>query len=148
MLQGDKAQQRKWWLYNRFKYMDAKYLAGDARNNVLIFRAYGKSDMDITPFADTYINVSFANSADAYVSERAKKGITYHITNPLSGQVTDQETHIYGVDQLKSLGDLSGFKPDTVQADKAIHLQELKIGDGADDYNNPNLTSINVSNNT
>lgn len=30
MLQGSKAEQRKWWLYNRFRYLDSKYNAGDA----------------------------------------------------------------------------------------------------------------------
>ena len=25
MLQGSKAEQRKWWLYNRFRYIDSKY---------------------------------------------------------------------------------------------------------------------------
>jgi hypothetical protein len=28
MLQGSKAEQRKWWLYNRFRYMDSKYEGG------------------------------------------------------------------------------------------------------------------------
>ena len=27
MLQGSKAEQRKWWLYNRFRYIDSKYNA-------------------------------------------------------------------------------------------------------------------------
>ena len=34
MLQGSKAEQRKWWLYNRFRYLDSKYNAGDALTDV------------------------------------------------------------------------------------------------------------------
>ena len=30
MLLGSKTEQRKWWLYNRFRYIDSKYIAGDA----------------------------------------------------------------------------------------------------------------------
>ena len=59
MLQGTKAQQRKWWLYNRFKYMDSKYNAGDAKADFVQFRAYvdmgqEKPNLEITPYANIY----------------------------------------------------------------------------------------------
>ena len=52
MLQGSKKEQRKWWLYNRFKYMDSKYNAGDALSDVIQVRGYAKSDILVTPYAD------------------------------------------------------------------------------------------------
>lgn len=40
MCQGSKEQQRRWWLANRFKYLDAKYRTGDASKNEIFLRAY------------------------------------------------------------------------------------------------------------
>ena len=51
MLQGSKASQRKWWLYNRFRYMDSKYNAGDALTDVITVRAYAKGNITVTPYA-------------------------------------------------------------------------------------------------
>ena len=44
MLQGSKAEQRKWWLYNRFRYMDSKWNAGDALSDVIQLRGYAKAN--------------------------------------------------------------------------------------------------------
>lgn len=48
MLQGSKAEQRKWWLYNRFRYLDSKYNAGDALTDVVTLRGYAKDDIILT----------------------------------------------------------------------------------------------------
>ena len=136
MLQGAKAEQRKWWLYNRFKYFDSKYTAGDATEDRIQFRAYvpgqagvPKPNITITPYADIYATVSYANGK--VVSKRATRGTPIVIENPFIDTEfeTDQETYIYSASQLKSVGDLSGFRPDTVKISSAIKLQELKIGD-------------------
>ena len=68
MLQGGKIEQRKWWLYNRFKYIDSKYNAGDAKADFIQFRAYVnaneyKPPVEIIPYADIYATVSFGNGA-------------------------------------------------------------------------------------
>lgn len=154
MLQGGKIEQRKWWLYNRFKYLDSKYNAGDAKADFIQFRAYvssgeQKPNITITPYADIYATVSFANSKDSIKSKRAKRNEPIIIENPfkLEETETDQETYIYSASQLKSIGDISGFKPDTVQISNAVKLQELKVGDASPDYSNPHLTSLSVGNN-
>lgn len=147
MLQGSKAEQRKWWLYNRFKYFDSKYLAGEAKTDVFQFRAYGKGDITIVPYADIYATVSYANSAGAVVSRRAKRGQAYTLPNPLPTSASDQETYIYSASQLKSIGDLSPFKPDTIKAGAAVKLQELKIGDDSPGYENPNLKELTLGKN-
>lgn len=54
MLQGSKEEQRKWWLYNRFRYLDSKYNAGDALSDVIQLRGYAKADITVTPYADIY----------------------------------------------------------------------------------------------
>ena len=146
MLQGSKAEQRRWWLYNRFKYFDSKYLAGDAKSDVLQFRAYDVADITITPYADIYATVSYMNGAAGTISARAKRGTPVTLHNPLT-YANDQETYIYSASQMKSVGDLSPFKPDTVKAANAVKLQELKIGDASPSYTNPNLKELTLGKN-
>ena len=52
MMQGSKAEQRKWWLYNRFRYIDSKYNAGDALSDLIQLRGYAKADITVIPYAD------------------------------------------------------------------------------------------------
>lgn len=153
MLQGSKAQQRKWWLYNRFKYMDSKYNAGEAIKDFIQFRAYVDSGVEkpkitITPYADIYATVSYANGR--VVAKRARRNEQIIIENPFSTAETenDQETYIYSASQLKSIGDISGFHPDTVKIGNAIKLQELKVGDKDPNYQNPYLKELTVGGNT
>jgi len=40
MAQGSKAEQRRWWMYNRFKYLDSKYRTGDAAGENIMLRVY------------------------------------------------------------------------------------------------------------
>ena len=47
------------------------------------------------------------------------------------GQFTDQECYIRSADQLKSVGDLSIFKPGTAKFAMATKLQEIKLGDAS-----------------
>lgn len=154
MLQGSKKQQRKWWLYNRFKYMDSKFNAGDAKADFIQFRAYvdsgvEKPNITITPYADIYATVSYANSATGTKAKRAKRNEPIIIENPfgINEKQNDQETYIYSASQLKSIGDISPFHPDTVKIGNAVKLQDLKVGDASPDYSNPYLKELTVGNN-
>ena len=154
MLQGSKKQQRKWWLYNRFKYLDSKYNAGDAKADFIQFRAYvdsgvEKPNITITPYADIYATVSYANSTTGTKAKRAKRNEPIIIENPfgLNEKQNDQETYIYSASQLKSIGDISPFHPDTVKIGNAVKLQDLKVGDASPDYSNPYLKELTVGNN-
>lgn len=154
MLQGSKKQQRRWWLYNRFKYMDSKYNAGDAKADFIQFRAYvdsgvEKPNITITPYADIYATVSYANSAVGTKAKRAKRNEPIIIENPfgINEKQNDQETYIYSASQLKSIGDISPFHPDTVKIGNAVKLQDLKVGDASPSYSNPYLKELTVGNN-
>ena len=59
MLLGNKAEQRKWWLYNRFKYIDSKYNCGDARTDYIQLRAYAISNITLTPYAVIYATIKW-----------------------------------------------------------------------------------------
>lgn len=126
MVQGDKEMQRKWFLYNQFRYDDSKYQAGDAQTDVITLRGYAKDNITLVPYADIYATIKYGSYL---VSTRAKHNQSYTLENPLDN-VNDTEIYIYSASQLKSVGDLSGLKVGYADFTKAKNLQHLKIGDG------------------
>lgn len=146
MLQGSKAEQRKWWLYNRFRYIDSKYNAGDSLSDFIMLRGYGVSDIYIKPYADIYATVAFDSVP---VSVRALRNMTpeegFRIETPLSAG-NGAVISIYSASQLASIGDLSGLKVGMADFSAGTKLNTLKVGDGAADYENPNLTNLTVGN--
>lgn len=144
MLQGSKAEQRKWWLYNRFRYLDSKYNAGDALTDLVTLRGYAKDDITVTPYADIYATVKYGSYL---VQQRANRNVAFTLACPLSN-VNDTEIYIYSASQLQSIGDLSGLMVGYADFSMATRLQSLKVGDAADSYSNGNLTELYLGNNT
>ena len=73
MLQGSKESQRKWWLYNRFKYLDSKYNAGDSLNDFIELRGYANGNITVTPYADIYASVKYGSYLVQARAEREKE---------------------------------------------------------------------------
>ena len=143
MLQGSKAEQRKWWLYNRFRYIDSKYNAGDSLSDVITVRGYAKANITVRPYADVYASVKYGSYL---VQERGARNTDTTLECPLDN-VNDTEIYIYSASQLASVGDLSGLKVGYADFSKATKLQSLKIGDADEDYSNGNLTELYLGNN-
>lgn len=143
MLQGSKAEQRKWWLYNRYRYLDSKYNAGDALSDVITVRGYAKADITVTPYADIYASVKYGSYL---VQQRALRGNSYTLACPLDN-VNDTEIYIYSASQLKDVGDLSGLMVGYAEFALATKLQALKLGDASRTYSNTNLTDLHLGNN-
>ncbi|WP_158661639.1 DUF6273 domain-containing protein [Blautia marasmi] len=143
MLQGSKAEQRKWWLYNRYRYLDSKYNAGDALSDVITVRGYAKADITVTPYADIYASVKYGSYL---VQQRALRGNSYTLQCPLDN-VNDTEIYIYSASQLKDVGDLSGLMVGYAEFSLATKLQALKLGDASADYSNTNLADLHLGNN-
>lgn len=145
MLQGSKEEQRKWWLYNRFRYIDSKYNAGNAIGSFITLRAHSNNNgsnsvFEITPYADIYARVKIDNSPA--LATRAPRGekttlVIDNISNP-----NDSIMNIYSADQLADIGDLSGFLPGQVDLVAAVNLQSIKVGDSSPSYTNSNLTKL------
>ena len=143
MLQGAKAEQRKWWLYNRFRYLDSKYEAGDSMSDTIQLYAYAVANLTLTPYADIYAAAKFA---DTVVKERALRANgSCTLVNPLSGG-NDMVIGIYSASQLASLGDLSGLKVGRADFHNATKLSSLKVGSSTSGYTNPNLTDLTIGN--
>lgn len=144
MAQGSKAEQRKWWLYNRFRYMDSKFNAGDALQDYIMMRAYAVDDQVLTPYADIYLTTSW----DGELTQvRATRGQTYTLPCP-KDTANDAVVAIYSASQLSSVGDLSGLKIKSGNFSMATRLQSLKVGDADTSYSNTNLTDLQLGNNT
>lgn len=143
MLQGSKSEQRKWWLYNRYRYIDSKYNAGDALKDFITLRGYAKSDITVEPYADIYASIKYGSYLE---QTRALRGGSYTLECPLDN-VNDTEIYIYSASQLKSVGDLSGLKVGLADFSMATKLQSLKVGDADSSYSNGNLNSLTLGNN-
>lgn len=132
MCQGSKSEQRKWWLYNRFRYLDSKYETGTSASSVITFRAYNRVSMDedisfkITPYADIYARAKIGSYSG---STRAARGEESSVNISMTGDVNDLETYIYSADQIKDIGDISQiFDAGYCDIGPATRLQSLKIG--------------------
>lgn len=156
MLQGAKSEQRKWWLANRFNYLDSKYQTGSATANQIMMRVYKKSNITITPYINCYVDVTFDNALPSMMrSARAEKETPTTIIAPDNWDPTggseeggrDAVFAILSADQLKDLGDLSTFNVGFANFAPAIKLQNLKLGDASPSYRNENLYSLSVGNN-
>lgn len=147
--QGSREEHRKWWTYNRFRYMDSKYNAGDFLSDYATMRLYTPArwegvrpdaDFTIVPFADQYVRVKYGSYS---IALRGKKDVPVTIAAPAI-QFNDTETIIYGASRLKSLGSLAGKYAGTIDVSKAARLTELLIGSGEEGFRNTNLTVLSV----
>ena len=142
MLQGSKAEQRKWWLRNRFRYMDSKWNAGDALSDIITLRGYAKANITLTPYADIYPSIKFGSYL---VQTRGQRKMSYTIQCPLDN-VNDTETYIYAASQLQSIGDISPYQVGYADFSNGTRLTSLKVGDASSSYTNTNLKELHVGN--
>lgn len=144
MLQGKKEQHRKWWLYNRFRYLDSKYITGSSMETRIIIRAHAKSNITLKSYVNMYGHVYY--NAEM-IEHRMFRGQEYEFVWAATG-AEDAVIGINDADMLTSLGDLSPLMVETIDISKATHLTELKVGDASPEYRNLNLNSITLGNNT
>jgi len=143
MLQGDKAAQRDFWLFNAFKYRDSKHDAGEAKTNYITLRAYQTGDIEITPYSHIWPTIKYGSSTTAI---RGYKNETYLLPCK-ADNLNDSETYIYSADRIASIGDLSQLKVGYAIFSDAKKLQQIIIGSEEEGYENPNFTSLTVGNN-
>ena len=148
MCLGAKTEQRKWWLYNRFRFLDSKYEAGLATKLQISFRAYAVGDIYVTPYYDIYIKALFGKTLEFY-----QRGYKNHRTlvpvqlEKEGSEFHDTEVFINSADQIMKIEGLANAKPDTVEIMNAINLQELDLAAEANDPNY-NLKELTFGSNT
>ena len=144
MLQGKKEQQRKWWLYNRFRYLDSKYVTGTSMDTRIIIRAKAKGNVTLTSYVNMYGHVYYNSEM---VEHRMYRGEEQEFVWAATG-AEDAVIGINDSDMLTSLGDLAPLMVETINVSNATHLTDLKVGDAASTYDNKNLKEITLGNNT
>lgn len=143
MLQGKKEQWMKWWLYNRFRYLDSKYITGTSMTNRITIRTHAKANVFLTSYVNMYGHVYY--NAEM-VEHRMTRGEEYEFVWAASG-AEDAVIGINDADMLTSLGDLSPLMVELIDVSGATHITSLKLGDGASDYVNYSMNSITLGNN-
>ena len=143
MLQGKKEQWMKWWLYNRFRYLDSKYVTGTSMTNRITIRAHQKANIFLTAYANIVGHVYF-NAA--MVEHRMERNKEYEFEWPASG-AEDPVIGINDADLMTSLGDLSPHMVELIDVSGAPHITSLKLGDASEGYVNYSMNSITLGNN-
>lgn len=145
MCLGSKEQQRKWWLSNRFNYLDSKYKAGNFNDtNAIQFRAYRPGRVSITPYISMYATVKVGEAFEARERVDANQTLSVSLKN---FNPNDTESFLYLADQLKYVDDMGTFDPDTVDISKAVRLQRFDIS-AEEGTVNEHLENLAVGNNT
>lgn len=145
MLQGSKEEQRKWWLYNRFRYLDSKYDTGNATANTINIRFFNEGVLRIKAAIPMYIAVSFGGGTTP-ILKRTEVGTASEFPYVAPTGVTEMETWIHSANLITDVGDLSQFYPNECDFSKAVLLKRLKIGDATEGYSNTNLVTLDVRN--
>lgn len=152
-LQGSRDAHRRWWLYNRFKYMDSKFQAGSSLSDYITFRTYTpsvwagvepKADITLGAFSAMYGTIRWGSVTK---SERMREGEVKTITAPAGIKFNDTETIIYNASMIKTIGDLSALYVGTVDVSKATNITELIIGSSKAGYQNQNFSVLSLGNN-
>lgn len=143
--QGSRISHFQWWVSNRIKYLDSKYEAADYISDYITMRMYTDTgSITLTPYIDQYLKIKYGSSD---VRVRGAAGEATLVPCPSGLTFNDTETIIYGANGISDLGDLSNKYPGTVDVSKGIKLANLKIGNSADGYENPHLTTLTLGNN-
>lgn len=139
--QGSREEHRKWAMYERFQYLNAKYCTGTYRDSYVYLRANtagessvpSKVEVTITAAQDWYFGFRFSGNA-GYTSTFIEKGNSYTFTAPAGSNPNDTETYIHQADRINDLGDLSPLYPTTLQITQCRMLTSLVVGNKTAGY--------------
>ena len=140
---GDKVEWAKYWLYNRFRYLDTLFEVGTSLEKRIMFRARAKGNVSLMSYINMYGRVYY--NAEK-VAHRMYRDQEYEFEWGATG-AEDAVIGVNDADMITSLGDLSPLMVEYVYASEATHLTYLKVGDGADGYVNNYLNELGFGNN-
>lgn len=141
---GSTLEHLKYWVHNRLKYLDSKWIASEYSKDRIVTRITTPDnvtpDYSITLKSrnDMYMQVQYGSY---YANQRAMRNTQYTLTPeiPTGTVFNDTEAYIYGASTLTSVGDLSKWYVTFLDISKATALTEIKVGDSAANYSNANL---------
>ncbi|WP_290393353.1 hypothetical protein [uncultured Duncaniella sp.] len=141
MAQGDREEHRKWAMYERFQYQNAKWGAGSFRESRIYLRANtagessvpAKVAVDLTAAQDWYFAFRFSAN-DGWNPQRIEEGKTVHFEAPAGSMPNDTETYIHQADRLSDIGDISTLYPTTCDIAQGRMLRQLVVGNKTAGY--------------
>ena len=161
--QGTRLDHLKRWVYNRLRFTDSKNMYSTGIDNVAVstfkedvmsLRIYIDEDADygvspnpdvtVTPYTDQYIVVEYDT---IQLKERGWHNQAKTIKSPIA-YPNDKPLRIFGASSISDIGDLSPMYCTNVEVSKAVRLKKLIVGNPNENYENKNLKSVTVGNNT
>ena len=141
MAQGDREAHRKWAMYERFQYQNAKWGAGSFRESRIYLRSNtagestvpAKVAVDLTAAQDWYFAFRFSAN-DTWDPKRIEAGQTMHFEAPAGANPNDTETYIHQADRLSDIGDISTLYPTTCDIAQGKMLKQLVVGNKTAGY--------------
>jgi hypothetical protein len=139
--QGSREAHRKWAMYERFQYINAKRCTGTYRDSYVYLRSNtngdssvaSKVEVTVTAAQDWYYGFRFSGNA-GFSSRFIAKGESYTFTAPTGSKPNDTETYIHQADRISDLGDLSVLYPTSLQVTKCKMLTRLVVGNSTEGY--------------
>ena len=164
-VKGNGEYHLKYFLDNRIKYCDSKWMAGDYDANKITFRLNSPElitdgltdeevaaitpnhDITLIPFSTTYVGVQYGANGTTY-HRRAYKNEDITIKPANSGKYSNTEAAVFGASEISSLGDLSLMYLDTLDISKGQRLTELIVGSDKKGYKNAILAEVTLGTNS
>lgn len=143
MERGKDELRREWWLYNRFRYMDAKYDTGDVASDFALMRIYAPGEIEAVVYADTYMRIKMGNFEDSF---RVKRGVRTKLPCRVDA-ANDLETTLYPASLYTELYGLPALMIGQFNAAPLVKLVRLELGSAEEGYTNANLTNLSFGDN-
>ena len=151
VVQGNRKYHRRWWLDNRYNYVNSKYGVNSYMADYITMRLYTpenvavepNADFTITTYSDQYVRIKYGSKTNY---EICTHNVPTVIQAP-NDTFNDTETIIYGASRIISVGDLSDKYARSIDLSKAPKLTEAIIGSDVEGYSNSTLDTVNVSSN-
>lgn len=150
--QGNRYERLKYWVENRFDYLDSKLENNSYVSDSFELRSNAGLPINVTPDMDMYIGVKFGQDVATISKKRCEANgvVSFDPRDYGVTQMNDLETLIYGASHVKSLGDLSQHQVTSIKFPdngKSV-LETIIIGSEDEGYINSNFTTLSVGQNS
>jgi hypothetical protein len=149
--QGRRYERLKYWVENRFDYLDSAMLNTSYTDDSYELRMNATLPIEITTDMTIYTGIKFGQDREQIIQKRCEANHTISFDPKDYGitQMNDLETLIYGASHITSFGDLSDHQVTSIKAPDSGEsvLKTIIIGSEDDNYINNNFTTLTVGKN-
>ena len=128
---GKKTHQRRQYETYQEKYVSSEYQGILAASSAIDIRANGTDIASMyfpmTMYADSYIRIAAGSGQNPNVRIRAKRGETYNVQLPVTGDANDMTTYFFLPGYITSLKNVEQLQPKNVNLNAASRLREFSM---------------------